>query len=75
MFAMITLVRGSDWEALYVNGELVDEGHRISAVGVLDYLNGMRVQDAITTEIKLADSDWLEDRGSFPDTLDEVVFV
>jgi hypothetical protein len=61
----ITYVRGQDWEGLYIDGELVEEGHSICVEEVVEALG-------FTCERIMADQEWLEDRGDLPYCLGEV---
>lgn len=70
---ILTYVRGDDWEALYDGDRLVSEGHRISAHEALSYVWKKEAYEFIY-EMKLADMEWLSDRGNFPVNLSEVKF-
>jgi hypothetical protein len=54
-----------DWEGLFVNGQLVFEGHSISWWQALDALK-------IEYETLEADDEWMMDHGSFPNRLSKV---
>lgn len=60
------IVLGDDWEGLYLDGKLVEEGHSLDARMTLEAVG----YDVKTME---ADAEWLTDRGRLPDKLDEVV--
>lgn len=62
----ITLVRGDDWQGLYVDGRLVNEGHRILEE---DFARALGVE----VTFQRADEGWLEDRGDLPRQLTDVV--
>lgn len=63
----ITIVsNGDDWEGLYLDGRLVDEGGCISAYLLLKAL-GLKIE---TVEVS---RDWLKDRGKLlPEKLSKV---
>jgi hypothetical protein len=61
----ITVVRGDDWAGLYLNGKLVQEGHRVRTEDIFEHLD---IQATYITP----DQQWLEDRGSLPVDLNEV---
>lgn len=61
----ITLVQGDDWQGLYADGSLLDEGHEITIKQLCDAMG-------IECEVVTPDQEWLEDRGSLPDDLSEV---
>jgi hypothetical protein len=61
----ITYVTGDDWEAMFVDGVLLEEGHRIDRDVLLDRLFP-------NCEYKEADMEWLERRGNFPEKLKDV---
>jgi hypothetical protein len=67
----ITFVDGDDWEALYIDGECVTQGHRIEARELAEILSKRFGFEWDSGE---ADQEWLEDRGSFPKFLDQVLF-
>ena len=61
--SLLTLVgcTSGDWEGAYVDGVLVDEGHSVDLIPII---NGKRtITDAIRLEVS---SDWLEEEGCFP---------
>lgn len=62
--SILTLVgcTSGDWEGLYVDGVLIDEGHHVDLIPII---NGNRV---ITEAVRLElNSDWLEGTGGlFP---------
>lgn len=62
----ITLVRGEDWEGMYVNDELVAEGHSLDARVIIEALK-LNLKPTI-----FIDYDWLEKRGTLPRDLKEV---
>lgn len=62
-----TLVRGDYWEGLYIDGKLVTEGHEISLAEFAQLLG-------LDFERKCANLNWLETRGSLPDSLKKVKF-
>lgn len=64
----VLYARGNDWEAVYIDGELIAEGHSIDWMGVIAELGC----NTYTQEVSC---DWLEDRGDFPEDINEVVFV
>lgn len=67
--ADMTLVRGDDWEGIYILGKLMAEGHSIElAVGIalaIEYR-----PTGITTVF--CDIGWLHDEGNLPRALADV---
>jgi len=61
----ITLVDGDDWQGLYVNGELVTQGHSIRAQDVCEVLGA-------DYAFVSADYEWLDERGALPELLKDV---
>src|SRR5271157_2037686 len=59
MRPIITIVRADDWKGLYLDGKLVDEGHRVDTIDVLKHLG-------IEAEQFWANDEWLGDRGNLP---------
>ena len=65
----IVFICADDWEGMYINGELIAEGHSIEKNTVLT---------ALSIEFKeywTVDEKWLTDRGRLPDYLSEVKFL
>lgn len=65
----VDFVKGDDWEAVYVLGKLWEEGHHI------DWPYILKNHVVHISRIYYADLTWLNDRGSFPSSLSEVVFA
>ena len=72
----IRIVTGDCWEGMYIDGQLVTEGHSVTAFDALSIVQSyqeihckMTVEEVVIT---IADQDWLEDRGGLPDRLDHV---
>jgi hypothetical protein len=63
--AKFTFVEGDDWVGLYMDGELVYEGHSISPAYLAELL------DADFERI-WADDAWLYDVGTLPKNLEDV---
>lgn len=63
----IVLVRADDWEGLYINGELVEEGHSVGVSTVMKKIG-------INMEERWCDDNWLYERGRLPKQLKDVVF-
>ena len=61
----VGLVRGDDWEGLYLDGKLVEEGHHLRLTDVLKHFG-------IECEEVWPDDSWLEERGRLPENFDEV---
>ncbi len=61
----IVLVRADDWKGLYLDGKLVEEGHRVDTIDVLHALG-------IEARQVWANDEWLNDRGCLPPSLRDV---
>jgi hypothetical protein len=62
------LIRSEDWEGLYIKGQLVVEGHSLTAIDVLAAIG-------IRADSKFCNEDWLADEGgSLPIELGDVKF-
>jgi len=61
----ITLVDGDDWEGLYLDGKLVQEGHHVRLEDIFRHLG-------IEANFVYPDTEWLEARGNLPENLREV---
>jgi len=65
------LATGDDWQGLYVNGMLRCEDHRLDSVLVANEVLSA-LPPVYLLKKREADSDWLFERGSFPDTIEDV---
>ena len=61
----VTHVSGDDWEGIYIDGKLVEEGHNVQ-------LRDFAKHVGITLQEIEADLEWLEDEGSLPEVLLDV---
>ena len=61
----IVLVRADDWRGLYLDDKLVEEGHRVDTIDVLNALG-------IEASKIWANDEWLNDRGCLPPSLRDV---
>jgi len=64
-FKRLTLVRGDDWEGLYLDGKLIWQGHTLESDVLLDLLQ-------IENNTIWANLDWLHEQGGLPEELAEV---
>ena len=67
------IAQGDDWEGLYIDGALVDEGHSLGVRNTLRFLLSAEpsISDA-DLSVREVDLDWIADRGSLPTYIDEV---
>jgi len=74
----VFLVYGEDSVAFYFNGIKKLEGHGEEVIGDVNWLRQFTKEICKGLKWKYkdgeVDTDWLEERGSFPDELKEVVF-
>ena len=63
----VMYVRGDDWEAVYIDGVLADQGHSIDWMSVIAELG-------CNTYVQEVSYEWLVERGDFPEDINEVVF-
>jgi len=61
----VTFVDGDDWQGLYLNGKLVEEGHCVRVDDILRRLG-------IACEQIYADDQWLAKRGSLPENRNDI---
>lgn len=67
------LIRADDWEALYINGNLIDEGHHLdSPISWIEWTNKYKLESLDIYFIKDEDIEELESSGSFPLTIEEL---
>ena len=60
-----TLVCADDWRGLYIDGKLVEEGHSMPFDAICRHLG-------IDGAYMYADDEWLAERGSLPENLEDV---
>ena len=70
----VSIVRGEDWEALYINGILKNENHSIMTERALEILEEAFNGSLYTLEVEAiqADDKWLSKRGNMPMSLKDV---
>ena len=66
---VLIISESGDWEGLYLNGVLEEQGHDIWRYSVVEYFkdgyDSFRVYDA--------DTNWVENYGGLPETLDKAI--
>lgn len=73
----VVFARGDDWEGLYLDGILVEEGHSIQPEEALRKIlshypvneSFLQSNDVVVIDIDL---DWIESQGSLPSVLSDV---
>lgn len=70
----IIQVLGDDWEGIYTNGKLALEGHSIGTLELLEWLKetGQKITSVAQVE---ADTEWLNENGSLPRLIEDVVIA
>jgi hypothetical protein len=63
----LVIAYGDDWEGLYIDGQLQEEGHSISLYHFCKAVGIELTQKGV-------DTDWLENRGNLPSKISEVKF-
>lgn len=63
---------GDDWSGIYVNDELVMEGHTIHSNDVFSIIQEYGLVESY--EMKYIDQDWLENTGNLPANIFDVKF-
>lgn len=63
-----------EWEALYLDGEKVEEAHQIEATHFANVINGAALPVGVVSMQYLNDDGeaWMEDEMNFPDQLSDV---
>ena len=66
----VKYVLGEDWEGIYINNFLVQEGHKIKFKDgfniICKHINDLDGVDNIQFSTYDVDQDWLEDQGELP---------
>lgn len=72
----VKYVIGEDWEGIYIQGLLRDEGHKIrfkdGFAFVCDYINQIGNVDHIEFSTYSIEQEWLENEGSLPEYFSDI---
>jgi uncharacterized Zn finger protein len=68
----LTLARGDDWSGIYVDGQLITEGHSFRELEIVEICIEHKVPVA---EGKEVDTVWLNGQGSLPESEEEVIWA
>ena len=72
----VKYVVGEDWEGIYINNVLTDEGHRIRFKDgfeiICKHINELESVNNIQFSTYDIDQDWLEDQGSLPEKFEDI---
>lgn len=78
-YISVIIVKCSDWEALYIEGEKKYEGHHIDAdLALFDLINSAIYThcggsiESIDFGTLIVEDDYVEDIGNFPNNLDDI---
>lgn len=64
-----------DWEGIYINDQLVEEGHHISAFQLCQILNKYTVNKAERIELSKDGIEWLQEEvGSLPKYFQDIPY-
>lgn len=67
----MTIIRGNDWEGIYIDGKLTTEGHSHEVVEAIRLAIRRKVSEVV---VKECDFDWLLDQGNLPTDLADVKY-
>ena len=59
----VTIVRGDNWEGIYLDGKLIDQGHTI------DWYTVLTQHFECYVALEEADDEWLSEEGALPNDL------
>ena len=72
----VKYVVGEDWEGIYINNSLVEEGHRIRFKDgfevICKHINEIKNIDSIQFTTYDVNQDWLEDKGGLPEKFEDI---
>ena len=72
----VKYVVGEDWEGIYVQDKLLDEGHKIrfddGFEAICEYINNVEGVSEIKFSTYNIDQDWLEDEGNLPEFFENI---
>jgi hypothetical protein len=66
MGSRLILLSADDWEGLFIDGELIDEGHEIRRTELVKAMKTYSTFDVKFEYFSIEGQEWLEERGSFP---------
>lgn len=69
---IVTIFLGDDWQGLYIDGELQQQGHRLDLIRVLHNLKNHGGESITTIEEVEEKGDWLMYEGYLPETTKEL---
>ena len=70
MADIVFVTNEDDWQGVYVDGWLKDQGHNVSWLFVLETLIGEEIECVSSLTV---DSNWLSGRGNLPYNFSDVV--
>lgn len=68
---VIAIVDDGDWEGLYVNGELENQGHSIGSHGFIELINKYKTFESV--ESVYVTEEFVENLGGFPADIEIVL--
>ena len=68
----ISIVNGGDWEGIYFDGELQNQGHSLDIEVILEALKGRTITSVDFFDL---DDEWMEDQGWLPNNIQDVVVL
>ncbi len=71
MADIVFVTNEDDWQGVYVDGELVTDGHTINYSALFDRLVGETIS---STKWRVVDEDWMQEEGYLPSNLFDVKF-
>ncbi|MCA1379419.1 hypothetical protein I6F34_01115 [Bradyrhizobium sp. BRP05] len=68
----LTLASGDDWSGIYVDGQLITEGHSFRELEIVEICIEHKVTVAEGKEVDIA---WLHEQGNLPKREEQVVWA
>lgn len=69
--SIMTIIRGDDWEGVYIDGELETEGHSLETPETVRLAIRRNVSEVM---VKECDISWLHDEGNLPNDIADVKY-
>lgn len=67
------LIRTDDWEALYIDGRIIDEGHHLDNIGDwIKWTNNYKLESVSYYYIQEEDLEEINSSGNFPDNINKL---
>lgn len=68
----LVVISADDWEGIYLNDKLLDEGHKITKHQLVDYMREYNTFEVYFEAFTDEGCRWIEDQGSLPSKYEDI---